>query len=124
MGTGRRSRLKPRPGPSSHRPARTGLPQAASGSHVAHARAPFDGGGMEPVDAQLFADLGQHGQLHLPQARIGGCHLAGKGVGGLAEPFGQGLANEAEKGVEPVLLLEKVEHGLRDTAATTPKTGR
>lgn len=74
-----------------------------------HPRAPFDGGGVEAVDLQLLADLFQHAELDLGVAAVCGDHVAGEGIGGLVEALGQGLADQAEEGVEPVFLFEEVE---------------
>lgn len=79
-----------------------------------HPRAPLDGGGVEAVDLQLFADLFQHAKLDLGVSPVGGDHVAGQRIGGLVKVLGQGLADQAEEGVETVFFLEQVEHRAAD----------
>ena len=79
-----------------------------------HPRAPLDGGGVEAVDLQLFADLFQHAELDLGVPSVRRDHVAGEGIGGLVEALGQGLADQAEEGGEAVFFLEQVEHRAGD----------
>jgi hypothetical protein len=81
-----------------------------------HPRAPLDGGGVEAVDLQLFADLLQHAELDLGVSSVRGDDVAGQSVGGFVEALGQGLADQAEEGVEAVFLFEQVEHDAADAA--------
>lgn len=83
---------------------------------MSHPRAPLDGGGMQPVNLQLFADLLQHAELDLGVAPVGGDHVAGERIGGLVEALGQGLADQAEEGVEAVFLFEQVKDDAADAA--------
>lgn len=81
-----------------------------------HPRAPLDGGGVQAVDLQLFADLLQHAELDLGMSPVRGDHVAGQGIGGLIEALGQGLADQAEEGVQPVFLLKQVKDDAADAA--------
>jgi hypothetical protein len=49
-------------------------------------------------------------------AAVGGDDVAGQRVGGLEQAFGQGVADQAEEGVEAVFLFEKVKDRLADAA--------
>ena len=61
---------------------------------------------------QLVAHLFQHPQFHLAQLAVGRDHVAGQRIGGLVQAFGQGVADQAEQGVEAVFLFDQVEDGL------------
>lgn len=71
---------------------------------------------MQPVDLQLFADLLQHAELDLGVAAVRRDHVAGERIGGLVEVLGQGLADQAEEGVEAVFLFEQVKDDAADAA--------
>lgn len=81
-----------------------------------HPRAPLDGGGVQPVDLQLLPDLFQHAELDLGVSAVRRDHVAGKRIGGLVKALGQGLADQAEEGVQAVFLFEQVEHRAADAA--------
>ena len=81
-----------------------------------HPSAPFDGGGVQAVNRQLFAHLFQHPQFHLAQRAIGGGDITGQRIGGFIQPFRQGIADQAEQGRQPVFLFKQVKHRLRDKA--------
>ena len=75
--------------------------------------AAFDGGGVEAVEVELVADFLEQAQFGFLQLAVGGADVAGQRVGGLEEPLGQVVADQPEKRVQPVLLLEEVEDDLR-----------
>lgn len=81
-----------------------------------HPRAPLDCRRVQPVDLQLLADLFQHAELDLGVAAVGGDHVAGQRIGGFVEALGQGLADQAEEGVEAVFLFEEVKDDAADAA--------
>ena len=83
-----------------------------------HPRAPFDGGGVQAVDRQFFADFLQHAEINFAQAAVGGGGVTGKRIGGFIQPFGQRIADQAEQGIKAVFHLEQIKHGLRDLADT------
>ena len=83
-----------------------------------HPRAPFDGGGVQAVDAQLLADLLEHAQFDLVVLAIRRHHIAGQRIGGLVQTLGQGGADQAEQGVKAVLLFEQIKDDLADAADT------
>jgi hypothetical protein len=78
---------------------------------MARARAAFDRGGVQPVDAELMADFLQHPEFALRQRAIGHRHIARQRIGGFVKPLGQGVADQAEQGVQPVLLFQQVKDG-------------
>lgn len=84
--------------------------------HMPHPRAPLDGGGVEAVDVEFLADFLEHAELDLAVPSVGGDHVAGERIGGLVEVLGQGLADQAEEGVEAVFLFEEIEDGAADAA--------
>lgn len=83
---------------------------------MANPGTPFDGGAVQTVDGQFLTHLFQHAQLHIRQLTIGSHHIAGKGIGGFVQPFGQGITDQAEEGVKAVFHLEQIKHGLADRA--------
>ena len=84
----------------------------ASGAHVPRAGAPLDRRRVQPVDVQFVADLLEHPQLGLVQRAIGGGDIAGQRIGGFGQPFGQVGAQQREERVQPLLMLEELEHRL------------
>lgn len=81
-----------------------------------HPRPPLDRRGVEAVDLQLVPHLLQHPQLDLGVPPVRRDHVAGERIGGLVQALGQGVADQAEEGVEAVFLLEQVEDDAADAA--------
>jgi hypothetical protein len=81
--------------------------------HVPRPRPAFDGGGVKPVDVERVAQFLEEPQFRLQDGPVGRRHVAGDRVRRFPQPFGKRLVHEAEQRVEPVFVLEKLEHRLR-----------
>ena len=84
-------------------PAR-GRRKTRSGGGEAGAGAALDAGGDQPVDAEAMAQQLQDAQLFLARLAIGGGHVAGHRVGGLAQLLRQRVLDAFQRLLEPVIL--------------------
>ena len=85
---------------------------------------PFDGGGVEAVDGEFLADFLKHAQLNFLERAIRRSDVTGEGIGGFIQAFGQGIADQAEQGVEAIFFFKQVKNGLGDNADAVGVIGR
>ena len=69
---------------------------------------------MQPVDIELIAHFLKQTQLRFGKGTVRRRHIAGQRVTGFKQAFRQVVADQAEKGIKPVFLLEQVKDDLGD----------
>ena len=78
---------------------------------VARAGAALDGGGDEGVEGEFAHDEFQHAEDGLAGLAVGGDDVAGEGVGGFAEAWGECVADHGSGVGEAVVLFEESDGG-------------
>ena len=71
-------------------------------------RPALDRGRHQPVDVEPVADQLEQAQLGLLRPPVGGGHVAGDGVGRLAQRLRQRVRDLVESDVEPVILAQEL----------------
>ena len=83
---------------------------------VPHLRRKFNRRRVEAGDAELVADLGQHGDLAFVNPAIRRANIASQRLVCFIQLFRQGIAYQAEERGQPVIFLEQSDDGLADGA--------